>query len=119
VFNRNVELIGQIDFPGSAFSVDVSSDGQYVVGARRRSTPINLQWWAHRVNPASGSSYTDANFYSHSNADRYFGTKIYSRTKARARHHFQDRLRNNEAKAPTAGRSKRPRGVNLEQRRYH
>src|ERR1700756_4864146 len=26
VFNRNVELIGQIDFPGSAFGVDVSTD---------------------------------------------------------------------------------------------
>jgi sugar lactone lactonase YvrE len=35
VFNRNVELIGQIDFPGSAFSVDVSSDGQYVVGGSK------------------------------------------------------------------------------------
>jgi hypothetical protein len=35
VFNRNVELIGQIDFPGSAFSVDVSSDGQYVVGGAK------------------------------------------------------------------------------------
>jgi len=35
VFNHNVELIGQIDFPGSAFSVDVSSDGQYVVGGSK------------------------------------------------------------------------------------
>ena len=35
VFNRNVELIGQINFPGSAFSVDVSSDGQYVVGGSK------------------------------------------------------------------------------------
>jgi len=35
VFNRNVELIGQIDFPGSAFSVDISSDGQYVVGGAK------------------------------------------------------------------------------------
>jgi hypothetical protein len=35
VFNRNVELIGQIDFPGSAFSVDVSSNGQYVVGGSK------------------------------------------------------------------------------------
>lgn len=35
VFNRNVELIGQIDFPGSAFSVDVSNDGQYVVGGSK------------------------------------------------------------------------------------
>jgi hypothetical protein len=35
VFNRNVQLIGQIDFPGSAFSVDVSSDGQYVVGGAK------------------------------------------------------------------------------------
>ena len=35
VFNRNVQLIGQIDFPGSAFSVDVSSDGQYVVGGSK------------------------------------------------------------------------------------
>ena len=35
VFNRNVELIGQIDFPGSAFGVDVSSDGQYVVGGAK------------------------------------------------------------------------------------
>jgi hypothetical protein len=35
VFNRNVELIGAIDFPGSAFSVDVSADGQYVVGGSK------------------------------------------------------------------------------------
>ena len=35
VFNRSVQLIGQIDFPGSAFSVDVSSDGQYVVGGAK------------------------------------------------------------------------------------
>ena len=35
VFNRSVELIGQIDFAGSAFSVDVSSDGQYVVGGSK------------------------------------------------------------------------------------
>src|SRR6516225_3519405 len=35
VFDRNVQLIGQIDFPGSAFSVDVSSDGQYVVGGSK------------------------------------------------------------------------------------
>src|SRR5262245_21099043 len=35
VFNRNVQLIGQIDFPGSAFSVDVSNDGQYVVGGSK------------------------------------------------------------------------------------
>ena len=35
VFNRNVELIGQIDFPGSAFGVDVAADGQYVVGSSK------------------------------------------------------------------------------------
>src|SRR5262249_16278477 len=35
VFNRNVQLIGQINFPGSAFSCDVSSDGQYVVGGSK------------------------------------------------------------------------------------
>jgi hypothetical protein len=35
VFNRNVDLIGQIDFPGSAFGVDVSSDGQYVAGSSK------------------------------------------------------------------------------------
>jgi hypothetical protein len=35
VFNWSVQLIGQIDFPGSAFSVDVSSDGQYVVGSSK------------------------------------------------------------------------------------
>ena len=35
VFNRSVQLVGQIDFPGSAFSVDVSSDGQYVVGGSK------------------------------------------------------------------------------------
>jgi len=35
VFNRSVQLIGQINFPGSAFSVDVSSDGQYVVGGAK------------------------------------------------------------------------------------
>ena len=35
VFNRNVELIGQIDFPGSAFGVDVSTDGQYVAGSAK------------------------------------------------------------------------------------
>jgi hypothetical protein len=35
VFNRSVELIDQIDFPGSAFGVDVATDGQYVVGAAK------------------------------------------------------------------------------------
>ena len=35
VFNRAVQLIGQIDFPGSAFGVDVSADGQYVVGSSK------------------------------------------------------------------------------------
>lgn len=35
VFNRNVELITQIDFPGSAFAVDVSPDGRYVVGGAK------------------------------------------------------------------------------------
>ena len=35
VFNRSVELIGQINFPGSAFGVDVTTDGQYVVGAAK------------------------------------------------------------------------------------
>ena len=35
VFNRNVDLIGQIDFPGSAFGVDVSADGQHVVGSSK------------------------------------------------------------------------------------
>src|SRR5437868_10990376 len=35
VFNRSVQLIGQIDFPGSAFSVDVRADGQYVVGGAK------------------------------------------------------------------------------------
>jgi hypothetical protein len=35
VFNRNVDLIGAINFPGSAFGVDVSNDGQYVVGGSK------------------------------------------------------------------------------------
>ena len=35
VFNRSVQLIGQINFPGSAFSVDVSTGGQYVVGGAK------------------------------------------------------------------------------------
>jgi hypothetical protein len=35
VFNRNVQLIGAIDFPGSAFGVDVSADGQYVAGGSK------------------------------------------------------------------------------------
>src|SRR5213080_2565947 len=35
MFNRSVQLIGQIDFPGSAFSVDVTTDGQYVVGGAK------------------------------------------------------------------------------------
>jgi hypothetical protein len=35
VFNRNVELIGAINFPGSAFGVDVSVEGQYVVGGSK------------------------------------------------------------------------------------
>jgi hypothetical protein len=35
VFNRSVDLIGEIDFPGSAFGVDVSADGQYVVGGAK------------------------------------------------------------------------------------
>jgi len=30
-----VQLIGQIDFPGSAFSVDLRADGQYVVGGAK------------------------------------------------------------------------------------
>src|SRR2546421_6180315 len=35
VFNRNVDLIAAINFPGSAFGVDVSTDGQYVVGGSK------------------------------------------------------------------------------------
>jgi N-acetylneuraminic acid mutarotase len=35
VFNRSVQLIGQINFPGSAFSVDVTTDGRYVVGGAK------------------------------------------------------------------------------------
>jgi hypothetical protein len=35
VFNRSADLIGQIDFPGSAFGVDVSADGQYVTGSSK------------------------------------------------------------------------------------
>ena len=35
VFNRSVQLIGQINFPGSAFSVDVTTDGHYVVGGAK------------------------------------------------------------------------------------
>ncbi len=35
VFNRSVQLIGAINFPGSAFSVDVTTDGQYVVGGAK------------------------------------------------------------------------------------
>jgi hypothetical protein len=35
IFNRNVQLIDAIDFPGSAFGVDVSADGQYVVGGAK------------------------------------------------------------------------------------
>jgi len=35
VFNRSVQLIGQINFAGSAFSVDVTTDGQYVVGGAK------------------------------------------------------------------------------------
>ena len=35
VFDRSVQLIGQIDFPGSAFSVDLRADGQYVVGGAK------------------------------------------------------------------------------------
>jgi len=35
VFDRSVQLIGQINFPGSAFSVDVATDGQYVVGGAK------------------------------------------------------------------------------------
>jgi hypothetical protein len=35
VFDRSVQLIGQINFPGSAFSVDVATDGQYVVGGSK------------------------------------------------------------------------------------
>jgi hypothetical protein len=35
VFDRNVNLIGAINFPGSAFGVDVSTDGQYVVGGSK------------------------------------------------------------------------------------
>jgi hypothetical protein len=35
VFNRNVQLIGAIEFPGSAFGVDMSADGQYVAGGSK------------------------------------------------------------------------------------
>ena len=42
VFNRSVQLIGQINFPGSAFSVDVSTDGQYVVGGAKAVPLISL-----------------------------------------------------------------------------
>jgi hypothetical protein len=35
VFSRSVQLIGQINFAGSAFSVDVRTDGQYVVGGAK------------------------------------------------------------------------------------
>ncbi len=35
VFNRSMQLIGQSNFPGSAFSVDVTTDGQYVVGGAK------------------------------------------------------------------------------------
>src|SRR6476646_10127124 len=35
VFNRSVQLIGQINFPGSALSLDVSTDGQYVVSGAK------------------------------------------------------------------------------------
>jgi hypothetical protein len=35
VFDRSVQLIGQINFPGSAFSVDVTTNGQYVVGGAK------------------------------------------------------------------------------------
>jgi hypothetical protein len=35
VFNRDVQLIGAIEFPGSAFGVDMSADGQYVVGGSK------------------------------------------------------------------------------------
>ena len=35
VFNRNVDLIGAINFPGSAFGVDVSTNGQYVAGSSK------------------------------------------------------------------------------------
>jgi len=42
VFNRNVELIGQIDFPGSAFQSMSRATASMWWAARRRSTPINL-----------------------------------------------------------------------------
>ena len=42
VFNRSVQLIGQINFPGSAFSVDVSTDGRTWWAAPRQSTLISL-----------------------------------------------------------------------------
>src|SRR6266513_2741518 len=35
VFNRSVQLIGQINFPGSAFLVEVDRSGQYVVGGAK------------------------------------------------------------------------------------
>jgi len=35
VFNRSVQLIGAINFPGSAFACDVSTDGQYVAGGSK------------------------------------------------------------------------------------
>jgi len=35
VFNRSIQLIGQTNLPGSEFSVDVTTDGQYVVGGAK------------------------------------------------------------------------------------
>jgi hypothetical protein len=54
VFNRSVQLIGQINFPGSAFSVDVTTGGQYVVGGAKAVHANQIwQWWAHRTDSAS------------------------------------------------------------------
>lgn len=48
VFNRSAKLIDEIDFPGSAFSVDVSADGQYVV-AGAKSAHANVPSLGGRI----------------------------------------------------------------------
>jgi hypothetical protein len=73
VFNRNVELIGAINFPGSAFGVDVSVDGQYVVGGSKAvhanqlggGGRIELIQLAPQPTPRDSYSYSYSYTYTH------------------------------------------------------
>ena len=99
VFNRNVQLIGQIDFPGSAFGVDVSADGQYVVGGSKHVHANQFGSGGRVGDPVTAPANANAVSYSyvHSNAYTYSYAKTYSITEAAAQ----------PASSPHAARLKR------------